>query len=536
MEFPVLRPSEIHRSTGHRVGAPHVLKSPFVKTQNQHPLQQQQQQQQHQRAISFASFSGYAEDGEVIPYSYDELSLLPDRPTSYWGGAGANASRTRAAAANYRGSSRTGMIDWAYAHRPSSAVLWTSSSSGNRNPLTQLSLNFDEEARNNYLESVRTFGFDYMKPPGITKTMQMVLEEEDASGDDYVEEEEQFMSEGEVNEIAGENDDIMAMEQGEEVPGPQVPPATAEAAARRRDTGPAAAEASADADEEGGLDLDDAIASASDFEFSDDEDDDEEAGPGHDQEENDEPQFEDDPFMVDEEYSGGEDASGDDEPNGLPETDPHASSASAGGSGLSAGTPGTQLRSSDNNEESDYYYDDYDANTSHGEPSFADDTFAERGGGGGAGTRLDPNDGGSFLGGLSAAGMPLPSRRSVSLDHNSRRRSSQVPRRSSAARDSLPLPRSASAHRRSSGRARLSGRIVSSEYGADLGLDDVADDDHEESILLDGVMDRSSTPGGGGRSSMVRTPVRPPQAGFPEIHVVYESDDGGESEMEVDDN
>ncbi|KAF5098837.1 hypothetical protein D0Z03_001139 [Geotrichum reessii] len=135
-----------------------------------------------------------------------------------------------------------------------------------------MGLNSDELARNEYLLRVRRLGFDYLKPAGVDRTMQAVLEdeaEEEEDEDDGAFEidegiggvqfaqDEELAEDGEV--IPSENEEEEQEEEGEE--------------------------------EEGEVDLDDAVEEASEFDYDDDDEE------GDDQAGEDE-----DPFMVDEEY------------------------------------------------------------------------------------------------------------------------------------------------------------------------------------------------------------------------------------------
>lgn len=450
MEFPILRPSEIHRSAGQRFNTPHIIRSPFSKSQ-----QQQSAAASQPRNLSFTSFSGYAEDEEILPFDdFADPSEPPELPTSYWGGH--SASRTRAAASNYRGSSRTGMIDWAYMQRPSSAVLWTSA--GTRPGLTQLGLSFDEEARNNYLESIRTFGFDYMKPPGITKTMQMAMEEEDVS-DEYVEE-EGFLSEEEVDSMSGENED--AAEDGSEAGSP-----SANLAAIFRDY--PVQQLHPHDPEQAEINLDDMIASGSDFGYSDEDEENEEERA----EDGEEQDFEDDPFMVEEEYDRA--VSGDDE------DDVDALMLAVGAS----------------------EYSDDDGGS-------ANDTFGERHNGG----RHESTDApGSTQRRAASLGLEQTGRSRRSSAWGTATAVTTTPHRESLSLPLPPRPRSSSIGIGSSrgAEARLSGRIVSSEYGGEFGLD--AHDAQHEHV------------------GELHTPVR---TGGRRSTIVFDSE--GESEMEVDDD
>lgn len=437
MEFPVLRPSEIHRSTGQRFCTPHIIRSPFSNNRTQQQLQQQQQQQQGrpqsgQVLNTFNLLNGYAEDNEVLPFDDLQEQSEQTQPSSYWGGH--SAAGNRASASSYRGSSRTGMIDLAYNQRPSSAVLWTSANSPG---LTVLGLNFDEQARMNYLESIRTFGYDYMKPPGISKTMQAVLEEEEMS-DESAAEESEFEEEEEVGEGV-ENDMSEFEEEGEEGELLEDDPGegqAVDAAIGEEQEVPAEPEE---------VNLDDEIAEASDFEYnnSDEEDyNDQDFG---------------DPFMVDEDY--GEASEG--------EADRGASVAD-------------ELTSSLPAEEDDPIV--AEMNDFSDDTSSADDTFAERHGGGPLDATSEMASVGVFAAALavgepahppSEAPFHLPrarrsSRRAVSImtpppRHQDGRTGRSVSWGSGVShRDSSG---SLSASRRSSA-ARLSGRIVSSEYSA----------------------------------------------------------------------
>jgi hypothetical protein len=196
---------------------------------------------------SFNLYTGrYSSDGEVLPVDYQLLEAMLDQrqqqqeQTQHYlsnpGGAGARQSVS------------------------SAALMWKPVE---RRGLTALGLNSDELARNGYLLRVRRLGFDYLKPAGVGRTMEAVLEDE-------AEEEEEEVEEFGLDEDVGRAD----FAQDEGLIGEAVPLEEGE---------------EQDAEEEE-VDLDDAVEEASEFDYDDDEEDEEDQA------------REEDPFMVDEEY------------------------------------------------------------------------------------------------------------------------------------------------------------------------------------------------------------------------------------------
>ncbi|KAF5101428.1 hypothetical protein D0Z00_000907 [Geotrichum galactomycetum] len=147
----------------------------------------------------------------------------------------------------------------------SAALMWKPIE---RRGLTALGLNLDELARNEYLLRVRRLGFDYLKPAGVGRTMQAVLEDEAEE-----EEEEEVEEFGLDEDFGGANfaqdegiiGEAVALEEGEE-------------------------QDAEEEEEEEEVDLDDDVEEASEFDYDDDDEDEEDQA------------REEDPFMVDEEY------------------------------------------------------------------------------------------------------------------------------------------------------------------------------------------------------------------------------------------
>lgn len=494
MDFPILRPSEIHRSSGQRYSTPHIIRSPFSNNRTQ---QLQQQQGRHPQLSSgggnggssytpafntFNIYNGYTEDAEVLPFDDLQEQFEQDhiRPASYWGGR--SASGNRASAANYRGNSRTGMIDWAYSQRPSSAILWTSANSPG---LTSLGINFDEEARNNYLESIRTFGYDYMKPPGISKTMQDVLDEDELS-DEFGEEDGDFVDEDEMDNSAEnmeeDEEEFDEFADDEEDADEVNDPEHAQQERQQRNE-------PLDLDDPDEVNLDDEIAQASDFDYDDSEGgyDDQDFG---------------DPFMVDEDYGAASDA---EEEEGRSDAEVNTSTGAI---------PNTDEAIPEDLE----YYSDMNEN------SGPDDTFADI-----RHYQQQPSDAQPIFQpprvrsrrSVSIMTPPPPARyeegsaRSVSWASSSSRRDSGASHNSSG---NLSVTPAGTSSRRTS--ARLSGRIVSSEFSeyamqpASL-LDDDNDGENDDSHINNLVDGRV------GRGRFLPEPLRRtrPEAPLPEVTI-----------------
>lgn len=105
--------------------------------------------------------------------------------------------------------------------------------------------------RSSFLFKIRTLGYDYLRPPGILRTMQTMLEEEEVSEAEISHNEDQDM-EGGINDAASPPDERLNMTESEvEVANP-----------RNNDS-----MEQEEPEEEGPMDLDDAIPEASDNDY-----------------------------------------------------------------------------------------------------------------------------------------------------------------------------------------------------------------------------------------------------------------------------
>lgn len=247
MEFPILRPNELNQSSNSsRYNPPHIIRSPFNSS-----LSGRNASQSRPSLSSFNLYTGrYSSDGEVLPVDYHLLESMLDQRQPQQGQEQDYLSNPSGAGARQPVSS--------------AALMWNPVE---RRGLTALGINSDELARNEYLLRVRRLGFDYLKPAGVGRTMQAVLEDE-------AEEEEEEEEEGDIEEFGldeGAGGADFAQDEG--LVGEAVLPEEGEEQV---------------AEEE--VDLDDDVEEASEFDY-DDEDEDEE-----------DQTREEDPFMVDEEY------------------------------------------------------------------------------------------------------------------------------------------------------------------------------------------------------------------------------------------
>lgn len=66
-----------------------------------------------------------------------------------------------------------------------------------------------EAARERHMNSIRTFGYEYLRPPGVNKTMQALLEENEEYSDAGTEDEEMQEDIGSEFEVVDDEDDMM---------------------------------------------------------------------------------------------------------------------------------------------------------------------------------------------------------------------------------------------------------------------------------------------------------------------------------------
>ncbi|KAA8916497.1 hypothetical protein TRICI_001360 [Trichomonascus ciferrii] len=66
-----------------------------------------------------------------------------------------------------------------------------------------------EAMRERHLNSIRTFGYEYLRPPGVNKTMQALLEENEEYSDAGTEDEEMQEDIGSEFEVVDDEDDMM---------------------------------------------------------------------------------------------------------------------------------------------------------------------------------------------------------------------------------------------------------------------------------------------------------------------------------------
>lgn len=66
-----------------------------------------------------------------------------------------------------------------------------------------------EAARERQLNSIRTFGYEYLRPPGVNKTMQALIEENEEYSDAGTEDEEMQEDIGSEFDVADDQDDLM---------------------------------------------------------------------------------------------------------------------------------------------------------------------------------------------------------------------------------------------------------------------------------------------------------------------------------------
>lgn len=248
MEFPILRPNELNQSSsGPRYNATHIIYSPFNNSLNTNA---KNATLTRASLNSFNLYTGrYSSDGEVLPVDHQLMATLldPRQP---------QVDQTLSYSSDTSGAG----------HRPvsSAALMWKPV---DRHGLTTMGLNSDELARNEYLLRVRRLGFNYLKPAGVDRTMQAVLE------DEAEEEEEEEDGAFEIDEDIGGVQ--FAQDEGLTEDGEVIPSENEEE----------------EQEEEEEVDLDEAVEEASEFDYDDD-----------DEEGEDQAREEEDPFMVDEEY------------------------------------------------------------------------------------------------------------------------------------------------------------------------------------------------------------------------------------------
>lgn len=105
--------------------------------------------------------------------------------------------------------------------------------------------------RSSFLFNIRTFGYNHLKPPGIPRTMQTMLEEEEASEAEMSHNEDQDMEGGLNGALSPPDEQLHSTESEVEAVNPEV-----DGSMQQEDPG-----------EQGHMDLDDAIPEASDNDY-----------------------------------------------------------------------------------------------------------------------------------------------------------------------------------------------------------------------------------------------------------------------------
>lgn len=190
MEFSIPLPSEIYNAKGMRGHTPHVMQSSFAakkalasmnnNNNNVNGLNPRTRNQQgagggggsapttSYNFETFNIFNGFNENNEVLPY--EEVPPDPMLPEPQFEGLIVPPNPDGTVNRTSYGVPRA---------RRSPLLLWSppEGSTG----LTAKAISDSQYARWYYLATLRTFGFDYLKPPGISKTLKTMLEEEELS-------------------------------------------------------------------------------------------------------------------------------------------------------------------------------------------------------------------------------------------------------------------------------------------------------------------------------------------------------------------
>lgn len=171
MDFPKLFPPGIYSFQGHREKrSMHVIQSPFAtKPKPDSNNNNNNTTTNNTRFGNFNLFNSYTENGEILPQEEEVPYPLVDPPSLDFLMAPPDMDGAPATKSSSYGEPKP---------RRSPLLLWNSSSSTG---LTAKSIHESQLARWYYLANIRTFGFDYLKPPGIPKTLKAMLEEEEYS-------------------------------------------------------------------------------------------------------------------------------------------------------------------------------------------------------------------------------------------------------------------------------------------------------------------------------------------------------------------
>lgn len=213
MEFSLAVPGELLKSKGNLSSyTPHVMQSKFSKRRNNQLNNTQSQglgtnntsNNQSYHFNSFNVFNDYTENDEILPY--EQVSPDPITPgPSFEGlvappGPDGNINRSSYGAPVAR---RSPLVLWAPPSRPGensygfseygngnsygsySDTSGSASGATHRVPgsggLSAKTISDHQFSRWYYIATLRTFGYDYIRPPGIQKTLKTMLEEEEMS-------------------------------------------------------------------------------------------------------------------------------------------------------------------------------------------------------------------------------------------------------------------------------------------------------------------------------------------------------------------